>query len=161
MATALTPLANLTLGAGATGVTFSSISSAYKDLMLVVVGTNASTSGNIYVRFNSDAGSNYSHVYMNGDGVNPATASQSALSVGFIGMALNTSAATTVRTNFMDYSATNKFKSAISRWDNAATQTGASAVIWASTAAINTLYVYAGTGTFAAGSTFALYGVSA
>lgn len=61
------PLATTTLGSAASTITFSSISSAYTDLRVVVYFNIVS--GNVArVRFNSDSGSNYSATYFAGSG---------------------------------------------------------------------------------------------
>jgi len=52
---AYVPLANLTLGSSAASVTFSSISQAYKDLVLVIEATTSALDVAI-IRFNSDQG---------------------------------------------------------------------------------------------------------
>jgi hypothetical protein len=67
MATAIIPLANITLGSAAASVTFSSIVGTYRDLLLVSQLGHVSNN-DIRIRFNSDTGSNYNMVYSAGDG---------------------------------------------------------------------------------------------
>jgi hypothetical protein len=61
----------------------------------------------------------------------------------------------------MDYSATDKHKTVISRGNNAALTASATAGRWANTAAINRVDAVLLSGSFAAGSSFYLYGISA
>jgi len=72
MPSTYTPIATTTLGSAASSVTFSSISGAYTDLVLVGAGTLAS---NLYlnVKFNNDTGSNYSRTELYGDGSSAAS----------------------------------------------------------------------------------------
>jgi len=57
---AYTSLASGSIAAAATGVDISSISGAYKDLILIANGVSNTTSGeNCNVRFNNDSGNNY------------------------------------------------------------------------------------------------------
>ena len=155
-----TPLANLTLSSSASILTFSSITANYRDLVLVV-NTKVTTGTNlgIYITLNSDFGNNYNEVAMDGDGTGASSS-----------VATNAGAATLARfntndglylVNFMDYSATDKHKSFLSRNDVAATATRAMAHRWASTSAINSIRIAASSSTFVAGSTFALYGIAA
>ena len=61
------PIATTTLGSAASSITFSSISSAYTDLRLVVV-TPSLGGDDVGIRINSDSGSNYSSTYLGGQG---------------------------------------------------------------------------------------------
>lgn len=157
---AWTPLANLTLTGTASSVTFSSISGTYRDLVLVIQNTQGTgtTAAGLRLRFNSDTGSNYPYVNMAGSG--SGTSSGSGTLTEVVG-GLVDPARSTVIYQIMDYSATDKHKTVLVRGDNSAVNTTATAVRWASTSAITTILAYPTSGTFAAGSTFALYGVSA
>jgi hypothetical protein len=64
-----TPIATQTLGSAAASVTFSSIPQGYTDLILVC--SPVSTTGSntfMWIRYNSDTGSNYSLTSMRGNG---------------------------------------------------------------------------------------------
>ena len=156
------PLANVTLSSSAASVTFSSISQVYRDLVLVV-NANTSTDSEFQMRINGDTGGNYNVVQMQGNG---SAVSSSAYS-GQLQMTLGLIAKPTATNrishliNFFDYSATDKHKSILNRADVAASGTEAMAFRWASTAAITSFVCISQTGTWAVGSTFALYGVSA
>lgn len=162
MASAWTPLANLTLGSASSSVTFSSISGAYKDLVLVIGGT-IGLPGTAKMRFNSDSGGNYNYVTMYGTGSSSGSgnyASSTEHQLQFNGVWWSTVGS--LKIQVFDYSATDKHKATLVRNDSAAYATEAIAGRWASTAAITSLQVSTfSADTFAVGSTFALYGVSA
>ena len=63
-------IATTTLGSAASTITFSSISSAYTDLRLTLVGIVKPSIGSLVaqIRFNSDSGTNYSATHLLGDG---------------------------------------------------------------------------------------------
>lgn len=160
MASAMTPLANLTLASAQGTVTFSSIPSTYRDLVLILQPlTTGTLSG--YVRFNGDSGSNYTEVYMSGTGSTAysGTASLTYLDFSFYASSTNTSPMV-VKMDFMDYSATDKHKTVLTRANGAANGVDAMGQRWASTSAITSIAVV-GNASFQAGSTFALYGISA
>lgn len=154
---AMTALATLTLGSAQATVTFSSIVGTYRDLRLVMQLAGSGTEG-LRLRVNGDTGNNYVYVFMIGDGTT-ATSATGTLNA-FAGAVAY--ASTTLATyDFLDYSATDKHKGLVSRGSNAGVQTIATAQRWANTAAITTIAVFPTASTFAAGSTFTLYGVSA
>lgn len=165
MATAITPLANLTLGSSASTVTFSSISGSYRDLMLVVANLNSSGANtSMFVRFNSDTSASYSAVRMYGDGGSPGSYASSGNT--FISLTDNYSISSTSSANFviniMDYSATDKHKSTLVRYATPNSGTEADVYRWANTSAITTILLTSfANPAWAAGTTFALYGVSA
>lgn len=167
MATAITPLANITLGSSASTVTFSSISGSYRDLMLVVTGTTGSLNENLYMRFNDDSGSNYYFVFMRGNGSATSSGTNDTLIGGaasIIFASYGTFSNSTVGTNqvhIMDYSATDKHKTVLTRFNSADTNTGSVAARWANTAAVTKVLCFPNSTTFSAGTTLALYGVSA
>jgi hypothetical protein len=156
---AITALASLTLATTQATVTFSSISGAYRDLYLVINNTNTASAANLRMTVNSDSGANYPYIVMEGDGASVVATSNTALNYLLIGVSQTT--ATMQRIQIMDYSATDKHKSVLIRSDYPAGATDAIAVRWANTAAITSLVVFPGASSFAAGSTFTLYGVSA
>lgn len=155
-----TALANLTLGSTATSVTFTSISAAYRDLMLVVnAAWPVNSSAQMRFEFNSDTTStNYNRISMYGDGSTTYSASSNGNSFPGTSWGYGSPAPLwNVVANFMDFSATDKHKSYLVRGNSPADQVSANALRWSNTAAITSLAVKGGT--FAVGSTFALYGV--
>jgi len=158
-----TPMANITLGSSAASVTFSSISQAYRDLVLVVVATTASSGQAGLIRVNSDSGANYNRVFMLGDGssaVSNSFTGQSSFMTNF-SAGFSSTVPSSVIFNLFDYSATNKHKTALNRNDQAATGVEAQAMRWASTSAVTSLSIQPSSGNFNTGSTFALYGIAA
>jgi hypothetical protein len=154
-----TPLANITLTGAAASVTFSSISQAYRDLVLVT--SIKITSGTAYarMRFNNDAGNNYF-------GQAAWASSATELSDSFLyfrvqGYSPNTAFMTSV-TNILDFTASDKHKPLLMR-TNTISDSGVEmqAIRWANTSAITSLAISSSSGNIDAGSTFALYGVSA
>ena len=163
-ASAWTPLANITLGSAQTTVTFSSISSAYRDLRLVYRGNASGFSGNApSMRFNADDTVAYPTVLFTGD-TTTAYASTSAFSWINISDAnyINPAGPMLITLDIFDYSATNKAKAVLSR-TNAGAGVNMNVGYWPNTAAITTitLAIAFGSTSFVSGSTFTLYGVSA
>jgi hypothetical protein len=160
-----TPLANITLGSAAATVTFSSISQAYRDLVLIVQATPTSNTVGLRMRFNTDTGSNYSYVWALGDGSTTSSGSGTTTRIEFEpGLARDTTSNSNSIANIMDYSATDKHKPVLVR-SNIIGGTYPGTVMtgqrWASTSAITTIEVFFGSGNIAAGSVLALYGVAA
>jgi hypothetical protein len=168
MANAHVLISSQTLGSAVTSVTFGlggTLSQAYRDLRLVIVARSSGSSTDyVNISFNGDTGSNYSRVQMYGDG---STYSSSATSSNIVQGTIpnSTSASTDVGVctiDIMDYSATDKHKTFLTRNSRATTEAFAQASRWANTAAITsvTFTTYTGS-TYAAGSSFYLYGVLA
>jgi hypothetical protein len=160
--TAYTALANVTLGSSASTVTFSSISGSYRDLVLVMQATTTGTAFS-RIRFNNDSGGNYSWVTMEGNG----SSAQSNQGNGGNNLPLPTGSSMDSSSNWMniihvfDYTQTNKGISGLMRSNNPSDRTAAVAFRWGVTAVINQVQFIGNNQPFAAGSTFALYGVSA
>lgn len=161
MASALIPLANITLSSPTTNVTFSSITGLYRDLLLVCNTTSAVYTGDyIAMKLNGDTGSNYTVVTMgNVSGGNSLNSSHYAnSSTGWLAIQGGVNATTHI--NIMDYAQTDKQKAWISRAGAADYGIEMVAGRWASTAAITSINVYGVNGwNWTAGSSFALYGV--
>jgi hypothetical protein len=161
---ALTPLANITLSTTQTTVTFSSISGAYRDLRVVLVA-GVTSGGAAYWRMNNDSSSTYLWHTLEGNG-STASATYNGNNYGgmnnnFVAWPSGGSPMTFVSLDVMDYSLTDKFKPVLSRTNAVDNGSNAMIVHWPSTAAINTITFTASGSTWVAGSTFALYGVSA
>ena len=154
-----TPLANLTLTGSAASVTFSSIGQGFRDLRLIVSGTTTtSTVDALSVRLNADTGSNYSFVYATGDGSTASSGgtTTTSASVGLIGTSQSVSTV-----DFLDYSATDKHKTMLGRGNTPGWGTRMNAARWANTSAVTSILVFTEANlNFAAGSTFALYGIA-
>jgi len=153
-------LANITLGSSASSVTFGSIPATYRDLRLVITAQQNTTSDRqATIKPNNDAG-NASLIYMDGSGSSTASGTATNISIYYIapGPAANTIVMST--TDIMDYSATDKHKTFLTRAGSSYNPVSAYASRWASTSAITSLVIYPNIGgDFSAGSTFALYGI--
>ena len=152
------PLATVTLAAASLGVTFTSISQDYGDLIIVFNGTFGGFASPT-LQFNGDSGSNYSYVYMQKAGTGTNSSSGTVTNVGMNSANYDTNIGTTIF-EIMDYSATDKHKTVLagdrtSREFNGVT---AYASRWANNSAITTISVNT-SNSFQAGSTFKLFGI--
>lgn len=159
-------IASNVLSSSASSVTFSGISGSYRDLVLVcseLLNTDPENS-NVGIRLNSDTGSNYLVVKASGDGVNKdsRTVTSNYLYADLDVLFGNTTAQKGLTIiQFMDYSATDKHKTILSRGNVANRGIAMIAGRWANTSAITTIQatILANAGQFATGSRFYLYGI--
>lgn len=153
------PLATTTLGTTQNQIDFNSISGIYTDLIIVANGGVTSTA-DIWLRMNSDTGTNYSRTRLTGDGSTAASTRNTAfdsilINAGTVGSNVN------FIINIMNYANTTTYKTTLSRF-NSSSFVVASVGLWRSTSAITSLTLKAGSAdTFTSGSTFTLYGVKA
>jgi hypothetical protein len=151
-------LATTTLGSNQSSVTFSSISGAYTDLVLIAVAkfsANPSYSGII---FNSDSGSNYSSTFMRSTG--SAASSGANTNAGQISSGSYSSEYLLDEFNILDYSNTTTYKTVFYKTNqnnDMITRIG----MWRNTNAITSVTYQIDTGNILAGSTFTLYGIKA
>jgi hypothetical protein len=157
-------IATTTLGSNAANITFSSISSAYTDLVIILNGafTTAETIG---VQFNSDTGSNYSSTILAGDGSSASSGrntNQTGLTVGTNGYWTTSIIANSIL-NIQNYSNTTTNKTMLSRSNNTSVGLDAIVGLWRNTAAINAikLYGFYSGHSFITGTTATLYGIKA
>ena len=157
-----TPLANVTLAATSTSITFGSIPATYRDLIIVFQGLSGGAGTfQTRLRLNGDTGANYNWQRMSGSGTSAfaSTASnQTQLSLTFLAEA-QTTTQVQHHINIMDYSATDKHKTVISRAGNSSQGTEAVAGRWASTAAVTSVQLFPSSATFGIGTVVALYGI--
>ena len=153
-----------TLGSNAANITFSSISSAYTDLVIILNGafTTAETIG---VQFNSDTGSNYSSTILAGDGSSASSGrntNQTGLTVGTNGYWTTSIIANSIL-NIQNYSNTTTYKTILSRSNNTSVGLDAIVGLWRNTAAINAikLYGFYSGHSFITGTTATIYGIKA
>jgi hypothetical protein len=165
-------IATQTVSTPVTSITFSSIPQTYKHLQLRHIARNsgANTDLNIAARFNGDSSSIYSEHYFYGSGTAAAAGANvntNAILFGRMTGANSTSGLFGISVNdILDYTNTNKFKT--HRCFCGHDQTGSGFIFmfsgnWRSTSAITSITIYPGdfATTFAAGSSFALYGINA
>lgn len=152
-------LDSTTLTSSASSVTLSGISQDYRDLVLVV-DLDGIAMDALGIRFNSDTGSNYTDVKMRGNGSTTQSATQTD---SYIEIGVNTAGESGKRlyvTNIMDYSATDKHKSVLSR-GNSSGNVVALAGRWANTSAITSISIIeAFSAGFTSGDTFYLFGIA-
>jgi len=153
-------LATTTLSGTAASITFSSISSSYRDLVAVVNGElSTANTPDLQMKINADS-SNYSQVFMRGNGSTTASGTYTAI---------NLNSASTWSSgrrynhlvHIMDYSATDKHKTVLARGNWAGGDINATASRWASTNAVTSISFTVASGSFAIGTTFSLYGIEA
>lgn len=166
MAKTYEAIATTTLSSAQSTVTFSTISSAYTDLILVIAGQNTSSTTNydIYLRFNSDSGANYSttRLYTQGGAAySDRLTSWTAVWNGYW-YGTGSSRISTTITQISNYANSTTYKPCITRQYNAGHEsTFATSSVWRNTNAISSIVLSSPSTTFGIGSIFTLYGVKA
>jgi hypothetical protein len=160
------PIATTTLGSATATVTFSTISGAYTDLVLVCNIAQAASNNSLRIRYNSDTGSNYSFTTLSGDGSTASSGRDSNLTSGLVANTTgSTSLVLAVIAHIQNYSNATTYKTHIGRGNRASSETDATVGLWRNTAAITTIELAMGStfpsNNFASGSTFTLYGIKA
>lgn len=158
------PIATTTLGSANSAITFSSISSAYTDLRVVLVCQTASNA-NIAFRLNSNTGTTYSYTLLYGTGSAAASFRDTSTTRGYIIAADN--AATSPNWNlctmdiFSYTGSTNKTILTNGSNDKNGSGTVEVAVnLWRNTSAVNSVTLLAWNGiNFNTGTTATLYGI--
>ena len=154
------PLATITLGSTDASVVFGSIPATYRDLVLVAAMTS-NIGTDIDFRFNGNTSSVYSNVIMsgNGSGTFSPSGTETYLRPTYYGGS-GTTAGNNVIMQIMDYSATDKHKSILSRTSNANYGVDATSGRFAVTDAITSIEIFNISGRiWQIGSTFSLYGI--
>ena len=138
MPSTYTPSATTTLGSAAASVTFSSISGAYTDLILVCNTMRTTGLDNIGVRFNSDTATNYSWTILKGNGTAASSDRRSSVTDIIFNVYNNDASTPAVGIlQLQNYSNTTTYKTALSRSSAAAAGYVYSTVgLWRSTSAI-------------------------
>ena len=147
---------------GATGsITFSSIPATYTHLQIRLFATGTSGDQDVWGRFNSDTGSNYATHRIYGTGASVAAgANTTSTKIDFFARS-NTDTSLAV-IDILDYANTNKYKTSRSLygWDaNGSGFVMFSSGLWQNTSAINSITIFPQTGSFAANTHCALYGI--
>lgn len=161
-----TPIATTTVSGSTTAsVSFNSFS-GYTDIHAVLNIKHTTSSRYSLLRLNGDSGSNYSLTFLYGNG----SSAGSSRDTNQTSIGLNSSGyeSSTEFSNFnldlMNYSNSTTYKTILNRGNNASIQVAATVYLWRSTSAITSMEFTtsgAGSGYFAAGSTFTLYGIAA
>lgn len=156
------PLATSSSLSGNSSFSFTSISSSYTDLILIVFGSTT-TGNSVQLRFNSDTGSNYSLVQMQGNGSTPTTSRETALTGFNVYGGFGTTTATMYRIQIFNYTSTSANKTILS--EGAIDKNGSGIVnrvagSWRNyNTAITSISGELFAGTFNSGSTATLYGI--
>lgn len=163
---AMTALANITVASATSTITFSSISGAYRDLRWVISFKPTTNTDSLQFRINSDSGSNYNRVFMEGyagDGKYSAAANNQNIMATLYTTGSPSGHPATIIMDWLDYTATDKHKPMLIRTNAGTNEVVMTAGRWASSSAITgaTFTCAIGGGTFAAGTTINLYGVLA
>jgi len=157
-----TPLQSITLSNTSSTVTFNNIDQTYADLVVEIVPVvNGNTT--IGMQFNGDNGSTYSMTDLYGTGSTTTGARTSNDNSGVrisYQVTSRTTNYTLITANILNYSNSSFYKSVLSRAGS--TTEGVDAIVgtWRNTAAITSITLYPISSSFAAGSTFNLYGIS-
>lgn len=158
------PIATYTLTGSGSSYTFSAISSAYTDLVLIasVIPTGSLGYGP-WLQFNGDTGTNYSVTWMQGNGSTTSSSYQPNVGYGYLSYSTGLSGSSNFIANIQNYSNTTTYKTYINRlgeYSGTYPGTVANVGLWRSTSAISSVKI--GTsGTFNTGTQFTLYGIKA
>ena len=160
MASTYTPIETQTLGSSQASVTFSNVSQAYTDLVLIV-NTTSSTSAGLYLQVGNtsiDTGANYSYTYMYGNGSAASSGREVNQNTIYCADQGTTTRQSTI-IQIQNYSNSTTNKTILSRAGLPNVSTSAIVGMWRSTSPIKELKFI--NGNFNAGSTFTLYGILA
>lgn len=162
MATTYDAIATQTLSSSAASVTFSSISGAYTDLVIIASAQGTVGGNGMTMQLNGDTASNYSVTILRGNG----TAASSARVLDVRWAVSNFSGIPTANFgayifNIFNYSNTTTFKSGLFRGNSAADGVDAIVGLYRSTSAVSSILIGTTGGNYATGSTFTLYGIKA
>jgi hypothetical protein len=161
MATTYEKIQSTTLGSATAAITFSSISSAYTDLRLVIVSASSET---YYLLFNNDTTATYSLTQIYGSGSSASSSRRTAQTKIFIGddVGLSTDlnpkymgvdifsyAGSTYKTCLVDYADDQNGTGGV--WRKVA--------LWRNTTALNRIDIKTDSGNLATGTTATLYGI--
>lgn len=163
-------LDKITVGSNTPSVSFTSIPSTYTDLVLVVnAGMATADVSSLHIRVGNgsvDTGSNYSSTDLMGDGTS-ATSGRTSNETFIRILGRGTTLPNTITNNsivsIMNYANTSTYKTLLVRGNVPSKKLQATAGLWRSTAAINTITIsdYESSTNILAGSTFSLYGIKA
>jgi hypothetical protein len=157
-------IAYTVLGSPAASITFSSISSAYSDLRLVLSGMATGTV-NLYLQINGDTAGNYSYRYVGGSGAAASSASsQGVTQILVIGeiASMSTTIPSMATLDFLQYKNTGMYKDVLitsANDNNGSGETTASIGLWRSTSAITSVVISTNSSTLATGFTAELIGI--
>lgn len=157
-------------GSAFTNFTFTNIPQTFQDLVAVVYSrdTVSATTGAIFGAFNGDASAtSYSNTWLTGNGASASSSRQTNQPTARFGLQAGATATSgifaTTTIHILNYANTSTFKAVLARYAvdlNGSGETGLTVNTWRNTAGINAFVIGSSVG-FAAGTSFALYGVRA
>lgn len=164
--TTYTPIATTT-GTGSSGtVSFTSIPSTYTDLVLTISANGSFNGFGVSATFNgTTTGYSSTYVMANSTANSQRQTSQSSFYVGGWSVGAGSTYQSPIIVHINNYANTSSNKVALTRWgtiDNLNNEeTGAGALLWQNTAAINRIDLITGAGNWSTSATFTLYGITA
>lgn len=162
MPTTYNSIATTTLTSTASSIAFSSISSAYTDLKVVLLGTTG-IAADWNLTYNGDTATNYAINYITGDG--SSLSSSRVANAANINLTRPLSSSTTIpmlyQIDIFNYRGST-FKTCL--YTQSSDRNGSGVVthgvgLWRSTSAITTVTITCPTSTFSVGTTATLYGI--
>jgi hypothetical protein len=157
-------IATTTLGSSVSTIDFSSITSAYTDLVIIITA-KMSNDTDLWIRINNDSGSNYSYTVLRATGTAVTSGRGSNVTAGLLadseGLPGNDNNHIEI-CQLMNYSNTTTNKTMITRANRANKGVDAVASLWRSTAAVNQITILnVGGETFSSGTKATIYGIKA
>jgi len=154
-----TPIATTTIsGSSVSTVSYGGFS-GYTDL--IVIAQFKSTTSDVRLRFNSDAGSNYSGTRLYGYGTGLASDRQSNATQILFNIGGTSTNWQQVICNIQDYSNATTWKTCLTKINNPTDLINAQISLWRNTNPITLIEIDVNGGVFNSGSTFTLYGIKA
>lgn len=162
-------IATTTLSSVAQGITFTSISSSYTDVILILTLISKTAGNDVRYRVGNgsiDSGANYSATFLTGNGSAASSDNlKNTTQIGMMRTVATTLSPATFILNFQNYSNTTTFKTTLGRNSSTASELGAHVGLWRSTSAINQIYIYEDGNVspqqFDVGTIATLYGIKA
>lgn len=161
MAITYDSIASTTLASTSTTITFSSISSSYTDLVLVIAATNTGGNADLFMRLNNDTGTNYSYNWFSGTGSSATSGrvgTTANVRMGYYALPQSTFQYNSI-THILSYTDTNSYTTWMTRANAASAGADMLSGTWRNDSAVNRIDIIANTGAFGVGSTFSLYGI--
>jgi hypothetical protein len=162
-------ISTVTAAGGETSLSFTSIAGTYKSLQMRYIGMDNSggtSAGALKIRLNSDSGANYTEHKLLGTGTSASAGGATGRNELRMDYGVTQSGSTSTFAvgimDLVDYASTTKYKTMRGFGGQDKNGTGfinLSSGLWLNTAAITTIQVLPESSAFAAGSTFALYGI--
>jgi hypothetical protein len=160
------PLATITLTGSDASITFSSLPTTFRDIVITINGTPADTAYPVHaLRFNGDSGNNYLYIGVTGNGSSASSGANTSLNYASLGQAFgigpSTSSNFATIASIMDYRASDKHKIVLARNDVPGTGVEAQAVRWANNDPITSINLITSSGAgFATGTVISIYGIA-